>query len=87
MQEDDAKCSGSCDSCGLAKDKMQCDGSGRIIGGLGAIPLFSWWPIKAYRPCPECAKRGVRYERSGQTLDEIAFKKNPKGGYYGDDKD
>ena len=64
-----------------------CNGNGRVLGGLAAIELFSWWPIKAYRPCPECAKRGVRYERSGQTLDEIAFKKNPKGGYYGDDLD
>jgi hypothetical protein len=23
-----------------------CDGNGRAIGGLGAIPLFEWWPIK-----------------------------------------
>ena len=62
-----------------------CDQNGRVMGGLAAIELFSWWPIKAYRPCPECAKNGVRYSRSGQTLDEIVFKKNPKGGYYGDD--
>lgn len=26
---------------------MECDGSGRIIGGMAAIPLFAWWPIKA----------------------------------------
>ncbi len=64
-----------------------CDGSGRILGGLAAIELFAWWPIKAYRPCPECASRGVRYRRSGQTLDEIVFKKNPAGGYYGDGDD
>lgn len=32
-----------CPNCDL------CDGSGRIMGGLGAISLFSWWPIKAYR--------------------------------------
>ena len=23
-----------------------CDGNGRAIGGLAAIELFSWWPIK-----------------------------------------
>lgn len=28
-----------------------CDGRGRALGGLGAIPLFSWWPIKV-RPSP-----------------------------------
>ena len=62
-----------------------CDGAGRAIGGLGAIPLFAWWPIKAYRPCPKCADAGIKYSRSGQSLDEIIFKKNPKGGYYGED--
>lgn len=62
-----------------------CDGNGRAIGGLAAIPLFEWWPIKAYRPCPKCAEAGIRYSRTGQSLDEIVFKKNPKGGYYGDD--
>ena len=55
------------------------------MGGLAAIELFSWWPIKAYRPCPLAADAGKRYQRSGQTLDEIVFKKNPAGGYYGDD--
>ena len=69
---------------------------GRVMGGLPAIeigppvnrfPPFGWWPIKPYRPCPECAKRGMKYTRSGQTLDEIVFKKNPAGGYYGDDED
>lgn len=58
---------------------------GRVMGGLAAIELFEWWPIKAYRPCPKCASRGKQYARSGQTLDEIVFKKNPKGGYYGED--
>ena len=62
-----------------------CDGNGRAIGGLAAISLFEWWPIKAYRPCPRCAEAGVKYSRTGQSLDEIVFKKNPKGGYYGDD--
>ena len=72
-KEDDAKCTGSCDSCGLAKDKMQCDGSGRIIGGLGAIPLFSWWPIKAYRPCPGLDDSGGVYVRKGQDVDSILW--------------
>ena len=57
------------------------------MGGLGAFEFFDqkpfeWWPIKAYRPCPKCAEAGKRYRRTGQTLDEIAFKKNPAGGYY-----
>ena len=72
-KEDDAKCTGSCDSCGLAKDKMQCDGSGRIIGGMGAIPLFSWWPIKAYRPCPGLIESGGVYVRKGQDVDSILW--------------
>lgn len=59
----------------------------RVMGGLAAIELFSWWPIKAYRPCPSASNAGKRYQRSGQTLDEIVFKKNPAGGYYGDDED
>lgn len=61
------KVSVKCPNCDL------CDGSGRIIGGLGAIPLFSWWPIKAYRPCPNFIENGGQYVRSGQGLDEIAF--------------
>lgn len=32
-----------------------------------------WWPIKAYRPCPNFIDRGGVYQRSGQGLDEIAF--------------
>ncbi|KAL1528562.1 hypothetical protein AB1Y20_009905 [Prymnesium parvum] len=64
-----------------------CDGNGRVLGGLAAWGPTSWWPIKAYRPCPTCAAEGRRYVRSGQTLDEIVFKKNPAGGYYGDDDD
>mmetsp|Transcript_19820 Transcript_19820/g.25518 ORF Transcript_19820/g.25518 Transcript_19820/m.25518 type:complete len:126 (+) Transcript_19820:176-553(+) len=52
-------------------DCDMCDGSGRILGGLGA--LLPWVPIKAYRPCPNFVERGGRYQRSGQGLDEIAF--------------
>ena len=40
-----------------------CDGSGRIIGGIGAVPGFRWWPIKAYRPCPGLADSGRGYTR------------------------
>ncbi|EEH58015.1 uncharacterized protein MICPUCDRAFT_57160 [Micromonas pusilla CCMP1545] len=70
---EDKACTGSCDSCGLAKEKMQCDGSGRIIGGMGAIPIFSWWPIKAYRPCPGLIESGGVYVRKGQDVDGILF--------------
>jgi len=38
--------SGSCPSCGVAKANMKCDGSGRQQGGIGAVPGFTWWPIK-----------------------------------------
>lgn len=68
-----AACAGSCDSCGLTKDKMQCDGSGRIQGGLAAIELFSWWPIKAYRPCPGLIESGGVYTRKGQDVNTIWF--------------
>eukprot|EP00569_Conticribra_weissflogii_P004671 CAMPEP_0171338440 /NCGR_PEP_ID=MMETSP0878-20121228/7327_1 /TAXON_ID=67004 /ORGANISM="Thalassiosira weissflogii, Strain CCMP1336" /LENGTH=151 /DNA_ID=CAMNT_0011840221 /DNA_START=23 /DNA_END=478 /DNA_ORIENTATION=+ len=54
-----------CPDCDL------CDGSGRILGGIGTV--LTWWPIKAYRPCPNFIERGGRYVRSGQGLDEIAF--------------
>lgn len=35
----------------LLPSTYRCDGSGRIAGGIGAVPGFQWWPIKAYRPC------------------------------------
>ena len=54
-----------CPNCDL------CDGSGRILGGIGTV--LTWWPIKAYRPCPNFIENGGRYVRSGQGLDEIAF--------------
>eukprot|EP00970_Alexandrium_tamarense_P013590 scaffold3521_cov195-Alexandrium_tamarense.AAC.24 len=47
-----------CPDCDL------CDGSGRILGGIGTV--LEWWPIKAYRPCPNFVDRGGKYERSGQ---------------------
>jgi hypothetical protein len=40
-----------------------CDGEGRIIGGLGAMPGFGWWPIKAYRPCTALTEAGLDYTR------------------------
>ena len=67
---------GSCDSCGVAREKMQCDGTGRIQGGLAAIPLFSWWPIKAYRPCPGLIESGGTYTRKGQDVDSILWGEN-----------
>lgn len=54
-----------CPNCDL------CDGSGRILGGIGVV--LPWWPIKAYRPCPNFIAAGGQYQRSGQGLDEIAF--------------
>lgn len=72
------QCAGSCDSCGLARDKMQCDGSGRIQGGLAAIPLFEWWPIKAYRPCPGLIENGGVYTRKGQDVNSILWGESGK---------
>lgn len=36
---------------------------GRIAGGIGAVPGFGWWPIKAYRPCPALEASGRGYTR------------------------
>lgn len=41
----------------------RCDGEGRIIGGLAALPGFGWWPIKAYRPCSALSAAGMDYVR------------------------
>lgn len=43
----------------------RCQQDGRIIGGIGSVPGFGWWPIKAYRECPEAIKRGFEYRRCG----------------------
>eukprot|EP00978_Attheya_sp_CCMP212_P036835 scaffold169904_cov51-Attheya_sp.AAC.1 len=48
-----------------------CDGSGRILGGIAVVA--PWWPIKAFRPCPNFVNSGGTYIRAGQPLDEIAF--------------
>lgn len=61
-----------CEACGREGGPVAaCDGTGRIIGGLGAV--VKWWPIKAYRPCGELVKAKKTYRRAGQSLDEIAF--------------
>lgn len=64
-----------CPNCDL------CDGSGRIMGGVGVV--LPWWPIKAYKPCPKFIEMGGKYIRSGQPLDEIAFGRDSK--YNNDD--
>jgi hypothetical protein len=52
-----------------------CDGSGRIEGGWGTLPGLKWvsttFGLRAFRPCPECARAGRRYVRVGQNLEEI----------------
>lgn len=68
----------ACAGCGHSGGPVRgCDGNGRIIGGLGAV--VKWWPIKAYRPCPEFLKANKRYKRAGQSLDEIAFGRKSEG--------
>mmetsp|Transcript_11608 Transcript_11608/g.35474 ORF Transcript_11608/g.35474 Transcript_11608/m.35474 type:complete len:103 (-) Transcript_11608:218-526(-) len=60
-----------CPGCGREGGAVGgCDGEGRIAGGIGAV--LKWWPIKAYRPCPEYTKN-KKYKRSGQSLAEIGF--------------
>ncbi|KAI0562677.1 hypothetical protein FGB62_55g054 [Gracilaria domingensis] len=67
-----------CPACGRAEGVAGgCDGTGRIAGGLGAV--VNWWPIKAYRPCPEYLKAKKTYKRSGQSLEEIAFGRKGAG--------
>ncbi|KAI7843300.1 hypothetical protein COHA_003131 [Chlorella ohadii] len=64
---------GGCPTCGAADRAFGCDGTGRIAGGIGAVPGFGWWPIKAYRPCPKASQAGVQYQRKGQITDEVLF--------------
>lgn len=67
-----------CPGCGNERGPVSgCNGEGRIIGGLGAV--VNWWPIKAYRPCPEFLKTNKKYRRAGQSLDEIAFGRKGAG--------
>lgn len=60
-----------CALCGSADKK--CDGTGRVAGGLGAVLGWEWWPIRAYRPCPELIARGGTYTKAGQDIDEVLF--------------
>ncbi|KAL3697860.1 hypothetical protein R1sor_011936 [Riccia sorocarpa] len=64
---------GGCAACGKAEKIGGCNGEGRIQGGIGAVPGFGWWPIKAFRPCPAFVESGGKYRRIGQSLDEVAF--------------
>jgi hypothetical protein len=41
----------------------RCDGEGRVLGGLAALPGFGWWPIKAYKPCGGLSSAGIDYVR------------------------
>lgn len=66
-----------CRTCGRATVLRGCDGNGRVTGGLGAVLPF--WPIKAYRPCPDFVAVGGKYTRKGQSLDEIAFGRKGDG--------
>ncbi|BBN06030.1 hypothetical protein MPTK1_3g17830 [Marchantia polymorpha subsp. ruderalis] len=64
---------GGCAACGKPEKVGGCNGEGRIQGGIGAVPGFGWWPIKAFRPCPAFVESGGKYRRIGQSLDEVAF--------------
>ena len=67
-----------CEGCGREGGIAPgCDGTGRIQGGLGVV--VKWWPIKAYRPCPDYLKAKKKYQRAGQSLDEIAFGRKGRG--------
>lgn len=61
-----------CKACGREEMEKGCNGEGRIQGGIATVPGFGWWPIKAYRPCPEFLASGGRYRRRGQSMDEVA---------------
>ncbi|GAB4834590.1 hypothetical protein Ancab_032851 [Ancistrocladus abbreviatus] len=62
-----------CEACGREEIERDCNGEGRIQGGIATVPGFGWWPIKAYRPCPGFVASGGRYKRRGQSMDEVAF--------------
>ncbi|KAF8380033.1 hypothetical protein HHK36_027503 [Tetracentron sinense] len=62
-----------CKACGREELEKGCNGEGRIQGGIATVPGFGWWPIKAFRPCPEFVASGGRYRRRGQSMDEVAF--------------
>eukprot|EP00245_Coleochaete_scutata_P007475 TRINITY_DN22895_c0_g1_i1.p1 TRINITY_DN22895_c0_g1~~TRINITY_DN22895_c0_g1_i1.p1 ORF type:complete len:171 (-),score=20.95 TRINITY_DN22895_c0_g1_i1:41-553(-) len=69
-----SQAAGACRGCGRPEGAaFGCNGEGRMMGGLGAVPGFGWWPIKAYRPCPMFIDAGGKYQRKGQSLEEVAF--------------
>ena len=47
QQQQPSAATGGCPTCGAADRAFGCDGTGRIAGGIGAVPGFGWWPIKA----------------------------------------
>lgn len=55
----------------MAAPARRCDGQGRVVGGVGA--LFSWWPIKAYRPCSNLAQAGVQYQRCARCVGVVVW--------------
>jgi len=67
-----------CKGCGREETERGCNGEGRIMGGIAAVPLFGWWPIKAYRPCPGFVASGGRYRRYGQSMDDVIAGKERK---------
>ncbi|KAL6349049.1 hypothetical protein AAG906_033705 [Vitis piasezkii] len=78
---------GGCKACGREEMEKGCNGEGRIQGGIGTVPGFGWWPIKAYRPCPGFVASGGRYRRRGQSMDEVAFGRGGKGASMASDED
>ncbi|KAK8954272.1 hypothetical protein KSP39_PZI001766 [Platanthera zijinensis] len=73
VQTDDVLPLVGCKTCGRQEIEKGCNGEGRIQGGIATVPGFGWWPIKAFRPCPEFIASGGRYRRRGQSMDEVAF--------------
>lgn len=67
-----------CKGCGRDEIERGCNGEGRIQGGIAAVPGFGWWPIKAYRPCPGFVSSGGRYQRQGQSMDDVASERERK---------
>ncbi|XP_052210121.1 uncharacterized protein LOC127813269 [Diospyros lotus] len=76
-----------CKACGREELERGCNGEGRIQGGIATFPGFGWWPIKAYRPCPGFVASGGRYQRRGQSMDEVAFGGGQKGVSMGIDNE
>lgn len=34
--------------------------------------MIPWFPVKAYRPCPSFVAAKYKYDRAGQSLDEVS---------------